>query len=976
MKKFRTFIIAVAAFFIFIAVTGFLIAPALIRPVLTKKITEALHREVRIEKLRINPFAVSATVSGFSVADTDRTTPFVAFEKLHVNVDAFFSIWRRAVILKELRLENPYVGLTRNPDGTYNFSDLIPADKDEKVESDPLRFSFNNIQITNGRIDFRDLPKSTHHTIRDVNVSVPFVSNIEYYLNHYVEPQFSAVVNDHSVIATGQTQPFLASRATRFDLDIQDIHLPHYLEYLPAGMNFKLISGRLDTKLRIQFIMHDNRPPELNLNGKSTLRDVVLDDMQGNALLRLKALHVDMANTNPFAENIQLANIALDTPLIAVRRDRQGRINWQNLIAEDNTSQAGRKPSPSPHDRKSERHLQIDNLTVDKGTVVFSDAVPAKTVGLSISPIALQAENLSTKKGDKANINLTLKINQTSDFSAKGQFGITPLMADLAVNLTSLRIRPFQPYFTETVNIDVTGGSVSTAGNLLLTINNNNEPAIQYAGNLYVNNLATTDRAQSLDFIKFKQLSFLTMSAGYNPLVIKVKEIALRDFFAKVVINPGGTTNLQDVFGTENPDEIVSEPPSHSQAASPTETDAAGQQRPDIQIGKVSFLGGTVDFADRNISPNYAATLLNLKGSVTGLSSQEITRAKVNLKGNLGYGSPIEVTGTINPLIKDLFADIRLSFKDIEMSTITPYTSRYLGYPVIKGKLRFDVSYLVDQRTLKAENKIFFDQLTFGDKVESPDAIAAPVTLAVSLLTDRQGQINLDVPVSGSLDDPEFRIWPIVWQILVNLITKAVTSPFSLLSSLTGGGEEMSFVEFDFGSTTPSQAEQDKITALSKALYDRPHLKLEIAAYVDETRDRDALKNAAFERLIKAQVQKESADKGRAAVPTQDVVIPQADYEKYLTMAYKAGKFSKPRNAIGILKALPAPEMEKHLRDAISITSDDLESLAAGRAQSVRKGLLQEGKIDAARIFLVKPKSLQPEKKEKIKDSRAEFKIK
>jgi hypothetical protein len=212
----------------------------------------------------------------------------------------------------------------------------------------------------------------------------------------------------------------------------------------------------------------------------------------------------------------------------------------------------------------------------------------------------------------------------------------------------------------------------------------------------------------------------------------------------------------------------------------------------------VRFAGGTVDFADRNIKPNYAVTMLNLTGSVTGLSSQEISRAKVALKGNLGYGSPIDISGTVNPLKKDLFADIKISFKDIEMSPVTPYTNRYLGYPITKGKLNFDVAYLIDQRKLRAENKIFFDQLTFGDRVESPEAIKAPVPLAVSLLTDRNGQINLDVPLSGSLDEPKFRIWPLGWQVLVNLITKAVTSPFSLLSSLTGGGEEMSFVEFDY----------------------------------------------------------------------------------------------------------------------------------------------------------------------------------
>ena len=170
----------------------------------------------------------------------------------------------------------------------------------------------------------------------------------------------------------------------------------------------------------------------------------------------------------------------------------------------------------------------------------------------------------------------------------------------------------------------------------------------------------------------------------------------------------------------------VPEPPK------PAEHAKSSQKPPDIKISKVSFLGGTVDFADYNIRPNYAVKMLNLKGSVTGLSSQEISRAKVKLKGNIGYGSPLYIAGTINPLKKDLFADIKINFKNLEMSQMTPYAIKFLGYPIIKGKLNFDVSYLVDKRKLTAENKIFFDQLTFGDKVDSPDAIKAPVTLAVS----------------------------------------------------------------------------------------------------------------------------------------------------------------------------------------------------------------------------------------------------
>lgn len=979
LKKILIVIIALA---VFISIAGFLILPAVLKPVLTKKISEALNREASIDQIKINPFALSATIKGFKLADPGKNGPFITFDELYVNVNVLTSIFRRALLLEEIRLHKPYVGITRNKDGSYNFSDLIPKTETKKEEpAKPFLFSLNNIQIVGGNIDFRDMPNNTDHAIRELNISVPFVSNIDYYMKNYVEPKFSAIVNGHTFAVAGKTQPFLTSRETLFDIEIKDIDVPFYLQYVPMKMNFKLTEARLDTRIQLNFIMFKDKSPELKLTGQAALRKVTLDDLQGNKVLRLPALTVNLASVEPFVPRVHLAQIALDAPQLVIRRDKKGNINLLNLVGPNKTDEQA-KPAATqgkPDDgvkKKKELILLVDNFLIEKADITFLDSQPSQPVKIEINPLRLSMSKLSLKKGDLADVDLALVIDKKSSITAKGPVGIEPLAANLALEVKNLAIRPFQPYFTESVQLDVTHGSISTAGKIALNLDAKNKPSVNYTGNLSVSNLATIDKAHSLDFLKWKQLNFQSLAAGYNPLFVNIKEISLEDFFAKIVINQGGSTNIQDITGAPKTETVKSktpegiEPPPEAKIAKPTE------KPPDIKIGKVNFLGGTVDFADYNIKPNYRVNMLNLKGSVTGLSSQEISRARVDLTGNVGYGSSLAIAGTVNPLKKDLFADIKISIKDLEMSPITPYTSKFLGYPIIKGKLNFEVSYLIDQRKLTAENKVFFDQLTFGDKVDSPDAIKAPVTLAVSLLTDRKGQINLDIPLSGNLDDPKFKIWPIVWQILVNLITKAVTAPFSLLSSLTGGGEEMSFVEFDYGSARLPEAGLKKIDALAKALNDRPNIKLEIESYVDPAQDKEALKKAEFDRQIKTQKLKEMIDRGQAPVPLAELTIAQAEYEKYLTLAYKAAKFSKPRTALGIAKALPPPEMEKLINDNIAITEGDLTELSARRAQSVREQLLEKGKVEPARVFLVKAPSLAPEKKEKVKDSRVGFKLK
>jgi hypothetical protein len=980
MRTFKKILAGMFVFLVLFGIAGFFIAPAVLKPLVIEKISAALHRKTSVAKININPFALSVTIKGFSLEDPGRKSPFVAFDELYVNADAVSSIFRRALILKIISLKNPYIGISRKKDGSYNFTDLIPKDEDKPKpvkEEKPFLFSLNNIQIINGKIDFSDEPNQTNHTVREMNLSIPFVSNIEYYLKEYVEPKFSAIINDNKFKLAGKTQPFLKSRATSFDLNVQDLDIPFYLKYVPVKMNFKLNSARLDTKMKLNFVMYNDKSPSLALSGNATLRKIILDDLQNNKVLHLPSLSINMTSVEPLVPNIHLAEIAIQSPELVIRRDKKGEINLLNLVQKQTKKEKtiAKETTAPAATKNTELKFRLDNFLLDKADITFIDDKPYQPVNIHIVPLQLKAANLSLEKDTQGNIDLTLTLDKKSEISVQGTLGLEPLNANLALNVKNIGIRTFQSYFTDKVKIDVTRGAVSTIGNFSLATGKKGEPVIKYAGKVSVNNLASIDKAQSNNFLKWKDLSFDQIQSGYNPFFLHIKTISLADFYARIIINPDKTTNIQNIFSDDSKKEPEKkEPPARygekKQEAKPPEKPA------DIKIGKIIFRGGNIDFHDNNIKPNYAANMLNMTGSITGLSSQDMTRADVALKGNLGHGSPIDIAGKINPLAKDLFADIKISFKDIELSPVTPYTNKFLGYPIIKGKLSFDVTYLVDKRKLESQNKVTIDQLTFGDKVESPDAIKAPVTLAVSLLTDRNGQINLDVPVSGSLDDPKFKVWPIIWQVLVNLITKAVTSPFALLSSLTGGGEELSFIEFDYGNTVITDESRKKIITIGKALYDRPAMKLDIEGYIDPEKDKEGFKKAELNRRIKAQKLKEILSKGGEQIALEQIQLTPQEYEKYLKQIYDAGKFTKPRNFVGIAKKLPAAEMEKLLLNNIEVTDSDLRQLAVKRAQTVKELILQPGNVDASRVFIVEPKTLSPEKKEKVKDSRVNFKLK
>jgi uncharacterized protein involved in outer membrane biogenesis len=984
MRILKRILLGLFIIILLIGVTGFFIAPYFARPILVEKLSAQLKRPVAIKKISINPFAASLSVKGFSVGEKTQSTPLISWEEAYVNVHVTSSVLRRAVILEEIRLDGLYVGIARNENGSYNFSDLIPAAETKPApEGKPLGFSLNNIQVTGGKIDFHDEMNKTKHTVRDMQLSIPFVSNIEYYVKHYVEPKYSAKINGHAVEIAGKTRPFLSSRETTLDIDIKDIDVPYYLKYVPVKMNFKLPSAHLDIKLKVAFILPKDKSPSLKVSGDLALRNLLLNDLNNQKILKIPVLQVSVAELAPFTSDIHLAAVSLQAPELVVKRDKAGDLNLQKLLAPQEKKQNIEKPVEKqvskkvPVDDKKKLKLKIDNFNIDAADITFIDASPAEAARIHIAPLQLRATNLSTEKGVAGSIELAFKIDKKGEAAVKGSLGLEPLNADLSVSLKNIAIRLFQPYFSDKIKINVTNGAIITAGNLSYAPDKEGKPVIQYAGNIAVANLVAVDKAQSNDFLKWKQLYFNQLKAGFNPFFLNIKGISLTDYYAKIVINQDGTTNIQNIFGGGEKDKKEQ---GKSAAVSAQEKEKPAKAAPseplkNISIGQITFQGGTIDFTDKKIQPNYSVHMLNMGGSIAGMSSAEISRARVDLKGNLGYGSPVAITGTINPLLTDIFADIKISFKDIELSPATPYSSTYLGYPITKGKLSFDVSYFIEKRKLRAENKVHLDQLAFGEKVESPQAIKAPVTLAVSLLTDRNGQINLDIPVSGSLDDPEFSVWPIVWQVIKNLITKALTSPFALLASL-GGGEELSYLEFEYGSAVLTEKNTEKIKKLAKALQERPKLKLDIEGYVSLENDKAGLKTAGFQRKLKEQKLKDLTGKGEQAPPLGEIQIEPREYEKYLTLAYRASEFVKPRTALGVQKLLPVQEMEKLLLASIDIKDNDLRQLAARRSQQARELLLKSGDIAAARIFIVQQQDLTPEKKEKLKDSRVNFKLK
>jgi hypothetical protein len=966
LKKFLKWSIVFLAVF---TIVGFFGLPPLLKSLLVRTLSENLHREVAIKKINFNPYTLSLTVNGCSIKDRSTAGTFFSIDELFIDIQSLSAL-KRALILKEIRVTKPFINLIRRPDLSYNFTDLI-ENKGSKVQekSKPLRFAFNNIKIVNGSIDFWDGPKQTRHTVRNLNITIPFISNIGHYIDTFVQPAFSAKINETPYILKGETKPFADSHETTFDVIINDLNIPYYLAYVPLKMNFKILSGYVDAKTKVSFVQYRDRKPSLTVTGDVAFKKIVADDESNNPLLRLPLLNLALATTEPIAQKIHLSKVSLQSPELYIRRHKTGTTNIESLFPKEKEAKiaAAKEENPAPVS------IDIDEIQIAEGKFSFYDFQSSQPVTLVAENLDLKGENISTAKNSKGKLSLSFRLNKKGIISTSGTIGIAPVSANLKIDLKDIGIGLLQPYFTDKVKITVTDGSISTIGDLTLGYSKEKGMDATYSGKASMSNFSSIDKLNADDFLKWKSLSLSDIGVGYNPTYINIKGVALADFYARLIINPDGTLNLQEILeknGSKR--EATSSNQKKEEVASPPDD----REPLNIKVDHITLQGGGIECSDRSFKPGYSAKLTEIGGRISGLSSEEATLADVELRGKLNDYAPIEIMGKINPLKEDLFVDLKARFKDMDLSGVTPYSGKYIGYTIQKGQLSFELSYLIVKRKLDSQNQVFIDQLTLGDRVESPDATKLPVKLAIALLKDRKGEIKLDIPVSGYIDDPQFSVGKIILKILTNLIEKAATAPFALLGAVFGGGEELSYVEFDYGILTLTEPNIKKLDTLIKALYDRPSLKLDIEGHVDIEKDREGLKQYLFNRKLKAQKLNEMVKKGLPAPSVDELEIDSQEYEKYLKMAYKAEKFSKPQNVLGFVKDLPSSEMEKLMLTNTVVQDENLRLLASQRAMKVRDTILKSEQVDPERVFIIEPSILSPEKKETVKDSRVDLRLK
>lgn len=940
------------------AIFGFLVFPLVARHIAADQLSRALKRDVSIQSVYFNPFTLFLRVESLSVKQKKAADNMAFFRSLAVNLQ-WSSLVRLAPVVEHIKLEEPAVHLSRSEQGVFNFSDLRgSAPKTAGPDGGKqrgFRFSVANIELEHGTIVFTDKAVGKTHRMENIKLGIPLISNLGKAVETHVKPRFSAEIDGRSVVCKGKTKPFHESLETSFRLYFKALDLAKYMAYVPPTVPVVVTEGILSIGLKISFFNTPEKGMELLVWGTVGLYNLMMTDRDGRPLFRLDRLDMGLAQSRVLDGQIHLSDIILASPVVYLHRNDDGRLNIYAL-----QSAADGKPIPPAQTEDDKKETTPVNIELDQfqmaNASVFLQADGASAPGSKTDSTGSRLLMLPLLRVDNVSLDAKNKNISVESVVAAGARQKIERLKDGTLNFQVFSSAPAADEGPQ----------------------ESKPPADRPAWNASLASLAVNDYGLTTDrwlsdsgrsVVHLDSLKLTGFQTGGTPPTLAIDDIHFNTVTADVRLEKNsGYTNPEK---TNNKESAVKE----TAAADETGVEPPASQPAMIDIGRFSLTDAGLRFSDqRQLSP-FDTELSALNLEILHLSSRPDQTADLRLSAMLDNQSALTAAGKLNPLAGNIFADIDLTLDNMGLGSLSPYSGRYIGRNIAKGKLFVDLDYVVENQRLSGKNHILIDQLTLGETVDSPDATSLPVQLAIFLLQDRQGKIVLDVPVSGNLDDPAFRLGRTILKTFTNLVARAATSPFSLVSGMLGENDPSHLV-FSPGSAEVEEHLVEVLNSLAELLYNRPSLAIELSGYVDREKDTGVLTDILLLRKLQSCKQAALEASGSPSMAVENINIKPEEYTQYLWQAYRQETFARPTNALGRVRKLPDSEMEALMRQHIRVDDRHLKALADQRARQVRNFLLASEKVEPERVFVVEAAALTPEPVDGLPGSRVDVSLK
>lgn len=957
---------------------GFLILPGIGLRIANQQLAQYAAVPASLQRLQLNPFSLEVSLWGLQIGEAEQQ---IAFERLYANLQ-LDSLWSGVLHLADIELDKPHSEILFSQDGQLNLTQLfkLPASPQPAVEEpagEPFPLRIARIKLSGGNVHFQDLRPSEpiEFLYDDLNLELFNLSTL---------PDDNA---DMSLVATGPTggridwtgRISLVPISSSGSLKVTDGKLKAFWPYVRDAVPLVLEDGSIN--LSSDYSLNLAKGTELLLsNTQLNLNSFAIKSPADQPLLRLASLDISETSIDLAKQQVIVGKIRSQQLETWAAREADGQLDWQKLLASQPAKPA---PAPAPAPAPNEGDAG-STATTEPGPVAetseattaeqtaapqtasaalpeepskpwqvilrdvqlrdyqlhLADRAAGQHVKIDLAPLNLDLSDFDSLGTSPFTLKLDTGVNKTGQIKAAGQVQLSPTSAKLQVATRDIDLRLAQAYLSAFVRLELRSGRLGS--DLAVDLQSVEPLTLSIAGQAEINQLHTLDTLKDRDFLKWQQVLVEGLDYQHGKGLV-INQVKLQQPYVRFIINEDLTTNINDL--------LVPQPASNKQA------NATAEKPLPIRIGGISIKDGSANFADFSLRPNFATAIGQLNGQIGTLDNQSPKAASVNIQGKVDKYAPVSIKGKLTPFDPLNSLDIATSFKNVELTTLTPYSGKFAGFRIRKGRLNLDLHYQIEKGNLNAENTLLLEDLQLGEKVDSKDAMDLPIRLAVALLKDTQGNIEIQLPVQGNLNSPEFSVMPIVWQTLRNLVLRAAQAPFKFIGGLVSGGSDvdLSTVRFSAGGSALDDNAQKTLDTLASALKERPTLRLEIEGMSAQSSDGPPLAAERLEREYQSTWYKMLQRRGdKVPADPSELVVDEDDKVVLLEGIYRARlKQQPPAEWANLADEERHAKMREGVLQSWSQSGLLQRQLAQARAAEIKNYLVERGGLTAERIYLL-----------------------
>ncbi|WP_421289970.1 DUF748 domain-containing protein [Aeromonas veronii] len=975
------------AFLLFLILITLLLwqTPRLIQRYLPGWLAEHYGLQLTLGEIDVGLRNPSLTLGATALLDA-KQQPIISFEQLFITPNLQASWQQKGVVLSAVTLTKPVVLLQRLADKKgevrLNLTDALatllapsPSPEPETARA-PLLVDIASVNVTDGHVRYQDQRKESEPgwlPLLNLEKVTLKLDNLRTEANHPTAYQLNAAINGKSSLAAHGKLDVMSGMG-QGKVSLKQVELKPFAPLWAPYLKLDLAKGHANAEVEYQLKEGKQGVLWQLSKGKLTLDNWQLKKHKGDEFARFGQLALSELAVDGQKQSLQIGKVTLQQPLLKATLNPQQELDLADLLIE----QAPAKPVKGAHTANEvannaapksaqqakgagngKQHTpdkpwqwQIKQILIDKGDLTLTESSSGKPQARQLSGLKLALGPLGSKGEQPSKLTLATQFNQSSTLAFDGQLTLTPFTLSGDINQQGLPLTLAQPYLADLVRIKVQNGLLSSNTRLdLATTAQGDLSKLTLQGGLDINGLKVVDRADNQRLLEFNALALTGLTYDGISQQMRIKDIALNKPFARIEINEDGTTNMQQLLLPQS-------------AAAKSSEAKAGSKAPDFRftIDQLRTEQGNLRFADRSLSQDFVADIASLGGQSRHISNIPGQRSDLAFNGKVDRYAPVTIRGGTNLLVANPILDIAVAFHNLELTTFTPYSGTYAGYAIDKGQLSMKLHYKLEGNRLEGDNDITIKKLQLGEKIKSDQAKDLPLGLAIALLSDANGVIQMNLKVKGDLDQPDFSIGNIFWDVLGNTLSKAITSPFSLLASLADGTEDLDELPFLPGDPDLTPTQQEKLVKLAQALKDRPKLSMNIRGKVNFNEERPILQRQKLERVL-AKLTGNQAD--------LDLLEQDSALQEALARAYEE-RFGEDLDDLADRLHLDEESAALRaqavilLRDQQLITAKSLRNLAMRRAQNTKEFLVDSQGIAPERLFVLDSQVKEEDKEAKV----------